>query len=76
MIVEITSSHLGWPSLDGKYFLLDYGEGYDRPGPGSTPHSVGMFSWAEMTPMVVRDIEIAQQATRGGASGDDASALA
>eukprot|EP01046_Picozoa_sp_COSAG06_P068731 COSAG06_NODE_18412_length_889_cov_1.053165_3_plen_40_part_01 len=40
MIVEITSSHLGWPSLDGKYFLLDYGEGYDRPGPGSTPHSV------------------------------------
>jgi hypothetical protein len=77
MIVKITSSHLGWPSLDGKYFLLDYGEGYDRPGPGSTPHSVGMFSWAEMTPMVVRDIEIAQQATGGGGGGDvDTSALA
>ena len=98
-VVAITSSHLGWPSLGGKIFLLDCegqtpssvhrgagtslsfplctellappltslraaradGEGYDRPGPGSTPHSVGMFSWAEMTPYVARDLAIARK---------------
>ena len=37
--------------------MQDYGEGYDRPG---------LYSWAEMIPMVVRDIEIAQKAVATG----------
>jgi hypothetical protein len=67
-VVAITSDHLGWPSLGGKYFLLDYGEGYDRPGPGSTPHKVGMFSWAEMAGMVARDIDLANATVHGAAA--------
>jgi hypothetical protein len=42
--------------------MQDYGEGYDRPGPGATSGDIGLYSWAEMVPMVVRDIEIAQKA--------------
>ena len=50
-VVKITSSHLGQPELGGKIFLLDYGEGYSKPG---------MFSWAELSPLVAHDIEIAR----------------
>ena len=53
-----------------KYLInQDYGEGYNLPGPGPTPGRIGMYSWAEMAPMVVRDIEIAQKAVAGGGGG-------
>eukprot|EP00935_MAST-01C_sp_MAST-1C-sp1_P001895 g1895.t1 len=53
-VVNITSMHLGQPSLGGKIFLLDFGEGYKKPG---------TFSWAEMAPYVARDLAIAENAT-------------
>ena len=45
-VVNVTSTHLGQPSLGGAIFLLDYGEGYDKPG---------LFSWKQMTPHVAND---------------------
>merc|ERR1711871_1169797 len=52
-VCEITGKHLGQPELENHIFLLDYGEGYDKPG---------LFSWAALTPSVARDIEIAKAA--------------